>query len=73
MAQPGMGGRVDEGDGLESCRLSSKDTIHAENSKAGYHGVNMDPDLAALIESWPELAEHIRTAIIALVQAGLSH
>jgi len=29
-----------------------------------------DPDLASVVEAWPELPEHIRAAVLALIQTA---
>jgi hypothetical protein len=34
--------------------------------------VETDPDLARLIDDWPTLPSHIRTAVLALVQTARS-
>jgi hypothetical protein len=36
----------------------------------GSHGADGDPDLARMVAAWPTLPQHIRAAVLALVEGA---
>lgn len=61
--------------GLEHTPLMLSRTAISEGrgAKSGARrapGCNSDPDLASVVATWPNLPEHIRAAIVALVRSA---
>lgn len=52
--------------------LQPKKASPSEGSKAAddLEDAKMDPNLAKVIDAWPQLPKHIRAAILALVHVG---
>jgi hypothetical protein len=46
------------------------ETVRAESRAPSAPNTPADPDLALIVAQWPNLPEHIRQAVLALVRAG---
>jgi hypothetical protein len=58
-------------DGASASGASSSDA--ALSSVAHQLPKATDPDLARMVEAWPDLPQHIRAAILALAQTATPH
>ena len=65
-----MGGTGLEHPALLPSKTSIPQTERAESGALDGENRPKDPELALIVERWPKLPEHIRSAVLALVRNG---